>query len=197
MRCFIVILILSYAVKPHVLSGESSAEPSIKKHPTFHQRVEGFSLSLNSDEMEYLLNDLPFTSELLRRYKLHTLRVYRMGEGLFYAEDHQGMSGTFRLFMKRPGYREYIGSGVIYSRVAGEVRANVVASVQYHDSGFQSIENDIEFWVLVDNKLLHIFCKIFTPILHTIFTKKIRVFINVVQGLAERIRTNPGILPAW
>jgi len=196
MRCFIVILILSYAVESHVLSGESSAEPSIKKHPTFHQRVEGFSLSLNSDEMEYLLNDLPFTSELLRRYKLHTLRVYRMGEGLFYAEDHQGMSGTFRLFMKRPGYREYIGSGVIYSRVAGEVRANVVASVQYHDSGFQSIENDIEFWVLVDNKLLHIFCKIFTPILHTIFTKKIRVFINVVQGLAERIRTNPGILPA-
>jgi len=190
-----MILILSYAVKPHVLSGEPSAEPSIKKHPTFHQRVEGFSLSLTSAEMEYLLNDLPFTSELLRRYKLHTLRVYRIGEGLFYAEDNQGMSGTFRLFMKRPGYREYAGGGVIYSRVAGEVRAGVIASVQYHDSGLQSIENDIEFWVLVDNKLLHFFCKIFTPILHTIFKKKIRVFINVVQDFAEKIRANPDILP--
>jgi len=174
-------------------AGESAIQ-EIRTKPTFHQRVEGFTLSLTPSEMEYFLDNFHYASRLLNRYGIHSLRILSLEDQSYYAEDDRGLHGTFKLVEKDGSYREYMGGGSIHSRVAGEIRARVIADVYYHEAGSESIQTDIDFWVLVDNTFLHFLCRIFKPVLTRIFTQKVEVFINVIQELAERVRSNPDII---
>jgi hypothetical protein len=167
---------------------ESPAE-SIKKSPTFHQRVEGFPLSLSADEMEALLDDLPYASSLLNRFKIHTLTVVRDGD-LYTADDRKGVKGTFRLRAREGAFREYQGAGTIEKSLVGYISAEVVATIAYTPVESYLIRNDLEFWVLVNNSFIDFLCRLFNPLLKGVLKSNMEHLVLTVQQLAVAVRSS-------
>ena len=167
---------------------ESPAE-SIKKSPTFHQRVEGFPLALSAGEMEALLDDLPYASSLLNRYKIHTLTVVRDGD-LYTADDQKGVKGTFSLLAREGAFREYQGAGTIENSLVGRISAEVVASIRYTPVEAYLIRNDLEFWVLVNNSFIDFLCRLFNPMLKGVLKSNVENLVLMVQQLAIAVRSS-------
>jgi hypothetical protein len=167
---------------------ENSAE-SIKENPTFHQRVEGFPLSLSPGEMEALLDDLPYASSLLDKYKIHSLTVVRRGDG-YAADDHKGVEGTFRLRFMDGSLREYQGSGTIDNSLIGRISAEVVAAIHYTPVEEHLVRNDLEFWVLVNNSLIDFLCRLFNPLLKGALRSNVEFLVFTSQQLAVAVRSS-------
>jgi hypothetical protein len=162
---------------------------SIKESPTFHQRVEGFQLSLSPDEMEALLDDLPYASSLLEKHKIHTLSVVRDGEG-YAADDRKGTRGTFRLRLRDGAFREYQGTGTIDNSLVGHISAEVVAAIRYTPVEEHLIMNDLEFWVLVNNSLIDFLCRLFNPLLKGALRNNVEFLVLTAQQLAVAVRSS-------
>ena len=173
-----------------IAASEFTAE-EIKSNPTFHQRGEGFTLSLTPEEMEYFLDNLDHASFLLNVYNIHTLRIRAMGDNVFYAEDNGDLSGNFYLFEKNGRFRNYRGEGTINNRLIGSVSADVIASIHYRKLTPDTIVNDLEFWVKVNSSFLDFLCRIFQPLLIRAMEKKFTSLIDIFQTFAGRIRSDP------
>jgi hypothetical protein len=176
-----------------IAAGESqraqTPAEAIVRNPTFHQRVEGFPLALSSDEMQALLDDLPYASSLLRKYKIHTLTVTREGEG-YTAYDSKGIKGNFVLLSRDGTFREYLGEGMIEKSIAGRISAEVVASISYTPAGDQLVTNDLEFWVLVNNPVLDFLCRLFKPMVKGVLRDNVDFLVQKVQQLAVAVRSS-------
>ncbi|MBN2324499.1 MAG: hypothetical protein JXQ30_12250 [Spirochaetes bacterium] len=201
-RSAIVILILIIVRLTSVnLYAQSDPVPggtkNVKQDPTFHKEINGFSLSLTSEQMTYLLDNLFVASILLNEYGIHTLRIRETGPGRFHAEDESGLEGVFGLIGeggREPGaytVREYAGHGWISSRAITTISADVVARIGFEETYGGTTKNDLEFWVCVDGLLLDILCRIFRPLLLSILTKKFDDFILVVQRFTGRLQEDP------
>lgn len=192
LRAFIIFLFCSSLLFP--LTEDDKLSDEIKSKPTFHQKVNGFTLSLSPEEMEYFLDNLPYASEILNRYQIHSLRIESVGEGSFYAEDDDGLKGTFTLLKKDGGFREFGGNGEIENRVIGLITADVIAAIHYKELTATSISSNLEFWVRVNNPFLNFLCRIFRPLLNQILKNKFDHFINVAQSFADKVRSNEEII---
>jgi len=197
-RRFFNILLLTLFLIPgiqtvlHANSGLSTAElDRVQRDPTFNKRMEGFSLFVTPEQMEYLLDNLPYATLLLNEYGVHTLKVYAAGADRFHAEDESGREGFFVLLKKRSSYREYTGKGWISSRVISRISADVAAQISFEAKSPGEITSELEFWVRVDSVLLDLLCRLFQPILLQILTKKFDHFVSVIQQFTERIREDP------
>ena len=162
----------------------------VKNNPTFYQKVTGFTLALSAEEMEYFLDNLDYASEILNEYDIHSLRIKCTGRDMFYAEDDEGLAGTFKLIQKKETFREFGGQGVIVSKMIGQISADVIASVRYKAIADTMIVNDIEFWVLVNNSFLNFICRLFRPALQSVLKNKLEYFINVIKKFGETVRLN-------
>jgi hypothetical protein len=166
----------------------------VKKDPTFHKEIDGFSLNLSAEQMTYLLDNLPVASVLLNEYGIHTLRIRKTGPDTFHAEDKSGLEGVFELIEGNERgagtyiEREYAGHGWISSRAITRISADVVARIRYEEPDQGNTVNDLEFWVGVDGLLLDILCRIFSPLLLSILTKKFDDFILVVQRFTAMLQ---------
>ncbi len=163
----------------------------IRAKSTFNKRVNAFILNLTPDQMEYFLNNLPFVSHLLNEYGIHSLMIQTAGEKSYHAKDEKGLEGTFSMTKQEGRFHEYAGYGSISSRLLGKISAKVIATINFQETATANITNDLEFWVLVDNALIDILCRIFRPFLLQILNKKMENFINVAQILAQRVQTDP------
>ena len=175
----------------------------VKKDPTFHKKVDGFTLNLSAEQMTYLLDNLPVTTVLLNKYGIHTLRIRATGPDAFHAEDESGLEGIFELVgggeydagthtAHDRTVREYAGHGWIASGVITSISADVIARISFEESEPGNTVNELEFWVVVDGLLLDILCRIFRPVLLSILTNKFDDFIEVVQNFTNRIQGDPG-----
>jgi hypothetical protein len=139
--------------------------------------------------MEALLDDLPYASSLLRKYKIHTLTVVRDGE-LYTADDQKGTHGTFRLLAREGAYRQYQGAGTIENSLVGRISAEVVATIRYTPAEACLIRNDLEFWVLVNNSFLDFLCRLFNPLLKGALRSNVEQLVLTVQLLAVSVRSS-------
>lgn len=130
----------------------------------------------------------------MNRYQIHSLRIESIGEDRFYAEDDDGLKGTFTLLKKDSSFREFGGNGEIENRVIGLITADVIAAIHYKELTSTSISSDLEFWVLVNNSFLNFLCRIFRPLLNQILKNKLGHFINVIQKFAAKVRSNEEIM---
>jgi len=197
-RRFINLLLLTLLLIPgtqpilHANGGLSTAElDRVRRDPTFNKRMEGFSLFLSPEQMEYFLDNLPYASLLLNEYGIHTLRINAAGADRFHAEDESGLEGFFVLLKKRSSHREYTGKGWISSRVISRISADVVAQISFEEKALKEITSELEFWVRVDSVLLDLLCRLFQPILLQILTRKFDHFVSVIQQFTERIQEDP------
>jgi hypothetical protein len=195
---FINLLLLTLLLIPgtqpilHANGGLSTAElDRVRRDPTFNKRMEGFSLFLSPEQMEYFLDNLPYASLLLNEYGIHTLRINAAGAGGFHAEDESGLEGVFVLLKKRSSHREYTGKGWISSKLISRISADVVAQISFEEKAPKEITSELEFWVRVDSVLLDLLCRLFQPILLQILTRKFDHFVSVIQQFTERIQENP------
>jgi hypothetical protein len=168
-----------------------AAPDNIMSSPTFHQKVEGFSLSLTANEMEYLLDNLPCAAQLLTVYGIHPLTIERRG-GHYHAEDENGLEGTFQLEGETGGFREYRGKGAIKNSSIGVITAHVVATIRYSPVHPFLLTNDLEFWVLVDNDFLDFLCRVFRPLLKSVLRNNVEFLVETSQKLANTIRERGG-----
>lgn len=168
-----------------------AAPDNIRKSPTFHQKVEGFNLSLTVKEMEYLLDNLPCAAQLLTVYGIHPLTIERRG-GHYHAEDANGLEGTFQLEGEMGGFREYRGTGAITNASIGVITADVVATIRYSPVHPFLLTNDLEFWVLVNNDFLDFLCRVFRPLLKSVLRKNVEFLVETSQKLANTIREQGG-----
>lgn len=197
-RKFINLLLLALLLIPvtqpilHANGGLSTAElDRVRRDPTFNKRMEGFSLFLSPEQMEYFLDNLPYASLLLNEYGIHTLRINAAGAGRFHAEDESGLEGFFVLLKKRSSHREYTGKGWISSKLLSRISADVVAQISFEAKAPQEITSELEFWVRVDSVLLDLLCRLFQPILLQILTRKFDHFVSVTQQFTGRIQEDP------
>jgi hypothetical protein len=197
-RRFINILLLMLFLIPgiqtvlHANNGLSTAElDRVLRDPTFNKRMEGFSLFVTPEQMEYFLDNLPHATLLLNEYGIHTLKVYAAGVDRFRAEDGRGLEGSFVLLKKKSSLRKYAGTGSISSSVISRISADVVAQIGFEDKAPGEITGEFEFWVRVDGVLLDLLCRIFRPVLLSILTKKFDQFVSVIQQFTERVREDP------
>ena len=179
---------------PLICSAGSSQKRPIKENPTFHQKIERFLLPLTPDEMEYILDNLPYASELLNQYGINTLRITSLGDGGFSADDSTAIKGTFQLVKKDGRFREYEGNGTLAINIVGEINADVVATILYREHDVSRITNDLEMWVLVNNSFLDFLCRVFRPLLKGILKSNLEFFIGVTQQFAERYRAEKNML---
>ncbi len=184
---------LIFSILPFWLWANDLSEETIRKNPTFHRKISGFDLSLTPTEMNYMLDNFPYASDLVRRFEIYSLWISEVSQNSYEAHGEGKFEGTFMVLQKEVQFREFIGEGRIGS-VVGVISASVVASLGFQESGLYSITNEVEFWVLIDNALLDLICRIFRPLLNTILTEKIKVFIRVAQELAVKIRENPELI---
>ena len=197
-RRFINLLLLTLLLIPgtqpilYANGGLSTAElDRVRRDPTFNKRMEGFSLFLSPEQMEYFLDNLPYASLLLNEYGIHTLRINAAGADRFHAEDESGLEGFFVLLKKRSSHREYTGKGWISSMVISRISADVVAQISFEEKAPEEITSELEFWVRVDSILLDLLCRLFQPILLQILTRKFDHFVSVIQQFTERIQKDP------
>jgi hypothetical protein len=160
----------------------------IKARPTFHQRIEGLELTLNMREMEFFLDNLTYAAHIMSEYEIHPLRIKQTDPNTFYAEDDNGLNGTFSLLQREGRFREYGGTGEFQNTTTGVISADVIASVHYEQSEYKTISNDVEFWVDVNNPFLDFLCRLFRPLLTGILKKNLDVFINATQQMALTVR---------
>ncbi len=184
---------LIFSILPFWLWANDLSEETIRENPTFHRKISGFDLSLTPTEMNYMLDNFPYASDLVRRFEIYSLWISEVSQNSYEAHGEGKFEGTFMVLQKEVQFREFIGEGRIGS-VVGVISASVVASLGFQESGLYSITNEVEFWVLIDNALLDLICRIFRPLLNTILTEKIKVFIRVAQELAVKIRENPELI---
>jgi len=163
----------------------------IKSNPTFHQRAEGFTLSLTQEEMEYFLDNLDQASYLLNIYNIHSLRIWAIGNNVFCAKDKDDLQGKFYLLEKKERFRIYRGEGTVNVRIIGAVSAEVVASIQYRNLSNDIIINDLEFWVRANNSFIDFICRFFRPILIKVLEKNFTSLIDIAKKFATQIRSNP------
>jgi len=197
-RRFINLLLLTVLLIPgtqpilHANGGLSTAElDRVRRDPTFNKRMEGFSLFLSPEQMEYFLDNLPYASLLLNEYGIHTLRINSAGAGRFQAEDDSGLEGLFVLLKKQSSHREYTGKGWISGKVISRISADIVAHISFEEKAPKEITSELEFWVRVDSVLLDLLCRLFQPILLQILTRKFSHFVSVIQQFTERIQEDP------
>jgi hypothetical protein len=184
---------LIFGTSPIWLWADEPSEDTIRKYPTFHRKISGFDLSLTPSEMNYMLDNFPYASDLVRRFEIHSLWISEVSQNSYRAHGKGKFEGTFMVLRKDAQFREFMGKGRIGS-VFGDISASVVASIRYQENGLYNIKNEVEFWVLIDNVLVDLICRIFRPLLQSILTEKIKVFIGVAQELAVKIRENPELL---
>jgi hypothetical protein len=196
-RSLIIILFLCLITLPAVTKYAHGDPISVeiervKTDPTFHKKIDGFALSLTSEQMTYLLDHLPVTSILLNEYGIHTLRIRDTGPDTFHAEDESGLEGVFTLVscidQGSGNMREYSGNGWIENKVISRISADVIARIGYEEPDAGHTVNELEFWVSVDGLLLDILCRIFRPVLLSVLTKKFDDFILVVQRFTAMLQ---------
>ena len=168
-----------------------AAPDNIRRSPTFHQKVEGFTLSLTVKEMEYLLDNLPCAAHLLTVYGIHPLMIERWG-GHYHAEDENGLEGTFQLEGEMGGFREYRGKGAIRNGAIGVITADVVATIRFSPVHPFLLTGDLEFWVLVNNDFLDFLCRVFRPLLKSVLRNNVEFLVETSQKLANTIREQGG-----
>jgi len=157
----------------------------IVRSPTFYYREKNFELRLSSEQMEYLLDNLPLASSMINEWGIHTIEVESSGKNRYTVRDANGLQGHFRLVGKAGGSRRYLGKGSIYSRLTGSIRADVAARIRYREKN-GCIVNDLEFWVLLDNSFINVLCRVFRPVVRSVVRRKMDFFIVVAQDFAER-----------
>jgi hypothetical protein len=143
--------------------------------------------------MNDMLDNLSYASDLMRRFEIYSLWISEVSQNSYSAHGTGKFEGNFVVLRKEAQFREFMGKGRIGS-VVGDISASVVAVIWFQENGLYSLTNEVEFWVLIDNALLDLICRIFRPLLHSILTDKIEVFIGVAQELAVKIRENPDLL---
>jgi hypothetical protein len=180
---FFLILFSTHAVRGTELE-------LVKIDPTFYRKVSNFTLTLSTKEMEYFLDNLDYASEILNEYDIHSLKIKSTGNDTFYAEDDEGLSGTFKLMQKKDTFREFGGQGVIVSKAIGQISADVIASVHYKKITDTMIMNEIEFWVRVNNSFLNFLCRLFKPVLNSVLKNKLKYFIDVIKKFGDTVRLN-------
>ena len=185
----LILLTFFYFIFSLIASAEAKSIEDIKSTPTFHQKSEGFLISLTPEEMDFLLNNLPYATTLLNKYEIHTIQIIP-DAGKYRVEDSNGLKGTFWLVQKNFSSRIYKGYGSIDSKIVGKFSADVVATIDYKYFSHELITNDLELWVLVSNSFLDFLCRIFRPFLKGILKNKLEGFINSAQKLADNVRTD-------
>jgi hypothetical protein len=187
-KSFFIFIIVTTVFSTSALFGTEL--DNVKLNPTFYQKVAWFTLTVSKEEMEYFLDNLDYASVVLREYGIHSLRIKAMGGDTFYAEDDEGLAGTFKMVQKKETFREYGGQGVIVSKTIGQISADVIASVRYKEITDTSIMNEIEFWVAVNNSFLNFLCRLFKPALNLVLKNKLEYFINVIKKFGDTVRSN-------
>lgn len=180
-----------------LLQGERGKRmKEVVEDSTLHREMGGLRLWCDQSLFEYLLEHPDFAASLARAAGLLKYTVERRGGMEYWANDHDGLTGSLTILHPETGRAVLYAEGTYKSgiiRIPGRV-AIVMRFFEGREDSIPYVDNTFSGYIRLDAALLDPLARLFRPIVARIMEKQVHWFFRKVNRLMARLYENPEAL---
>jgi len=173
-------LLIPYAAFPD--GRHAGKVKEVVDHYTFHRRLNENRFKTTDKVLNYLLDNMPLTSTIMRHLGLEKYVINVDDDGMMTYDDKAGMTGTFEPV--------YYGDGLFDAGILGKIRGESVLVMDYRKEEPDIVCNTVTVFIRVHG-LLGPLCKLASPILNGMVGRKSASLLNASVVLSEELASDP------
>jgi hypothetical protein len=181
-------LLIPYTAFPDLPIARKVKE--VVDHYTFHRALNANRFKSTAKVFDYLLDRMPLTSVIMRHMGIEKYEITVGEDGVMTYDDKQGMVGTFIPAYAEGNKRVFYGDGSFDTGILGAIRGQSVVVMDCSQEEPQLICNRVVVFIRVRG-LLAPLCKIASPILNGMVTRKSGALLKASTILSEQLTDNP------
>lgn len=180
-----------------ILQGErGKSAKEVVEDSTVHREMSGLRLWCDQPVFEYLLEHPDFAASLARAAGLLKYTVERRGEEEYWANDHDGLTGSLTILQPETGRALLYADGTYKTgiiRIPGRL-AIVMRFSEGREDNVPYVDNTFSGYIRLDAALLDVLARLFRPIVARKMEKQVHWFFRKVNRLMARLYDDPEAL---
>jgi hypothetical protein len=141
--------------------------------------------------------DVPdVTAAAARRLGLAKYEVYRLDDGWYEADDHDGADGVYHVVSREGGRRVVLSWGSHRSAFLGTIRGSALTLVELEDRS-ESTGQRLTAYVLIDNPLAAVLARVLVTVFGSLADRKLTEGLAVASQVAAWAMTRPAEFCDW
>ena len=151
--------------------------------------------ALSESMYRHLLDQPPFTADVIRRLQLGLYRSEARGPGRFWGDDGEGTKGIIELVYEDPAFRIYFLEGTHESRllphVAGKAVVFLRIDVLRDTNAHEATDSTLVAYTKLDNRFLSGLVSLLHPLISRVVASRLQKGVETIDRLGAVMRQDP------